>query len=62
MVITFRILIYIFLEFVKLIELALGQIVGIVEDERCTSLLAILKSKLHNMLLTHLPLIVHMLA
>jgi hypothetical protein len=60
--ITFRILVYSFLEFVKLIELAMVQIVGSVEDKRCFSMLAILKSKLQNVFTTHLPLVVHMFA
>ncbi len=35
---------------------------GSVEDERCFSTLAFMKSKLHNRLTTHLPLVVRMFA
>jgi hypothetical protein len=62
LVIKFQILVYSFPEFVKLIELAMVQIVGNVEDERCFSMLAIIKSKLHKMFTTHLPLVVHIFA
>ncbi len=46
-----------FLEYVKLVELAMVQIVGSMEDERCFSTLAFMKSKLQNRLTTHLPLV-----
>jgi hypothetical protein len=62
LMITFWKLDYSFPKFVKLIELAMVQIIGSVEDGRCFSMLAILISKLHNMFITHLPLVVHMFA
>ncbi len=46
----------------KLAKLAMVQIVGSVEDEKCFSTLAFLKSKLWNKLTTHLPLVVRMFA
>jgi hypothetical protein len=45
-----------------LAEIAMVQIVGSVEDEHCFSMLAFMKSKLHNRLTTHLPLVVRMFA
>jgi hypothetical protein len=62
LVTTFRILFSSFLEYVKLVELAMVQIIGNVEDERCLSTLAFMKSKLHNKFTTHLPIVVRMLA
>jgi hypothetical protein len=62
LVTTFWILVYKFPKYVKLVELAMVQIVGSVEDERCFFTLAFMKSKLCNMLITHLPLVVHMFA
>jgi hypothetical protein len=38
------------------------HIIGSVEDEKCLSTLAFMKSKLHNRLTTHLPIVVHMFA
>jgi hypothetical protein len=38
------------------------QVIGNVEDESCFSTLAFMKSKLHNILTTHLPLVVRMFA
>ncbi len=46
----------------KLVELAMVQIVDSVEDERCFFTLAFMKSKLRNRLITHLPLVVCMFA
>jgi hypothetical protein len=51
-----------FPEYVKLVELAMVQIIGSMEDERCFSTLAFMKSKLQNRLTTHLPLVVRMFA
>ncbi len=45
----------------KLVELAMVQIVGNVENERCFFMLAFMKSKLYNKLTTHLPLVAHTL-
>jgi hypothetical protein len=42
--------------------MAMVQIVGSVEDECCFSTLAFMKSKLYNMLITHLPLVIRMFA
>jgi hypothetical protein len=38
------------------------HIIGSVEDEKCLSTLTFMKSKLHNWLTTHLPIVVHMFA
>ncbi len=46
----------------KLVELAMVQIVISMEDEKCFSTLVVMKSKFHNSFITHLPLIVHMFA
>jgi hypothetical protein len=62
LVITSRILVSIFPKYVKLTKLAMVQIINIMEDERCFSTLAFMKSKVHNKLITHLPIVVHMLA
>jgi hypothetical protein len=62
LVTTFRILFSSFFEYVKLAKLAMVQIIGSVVDERCLSTLIFMKQKLHNMLTTHLPIIVHMFA
>jgi hypothetical protein len=43
-------------------ELAMVHIIGSVEDEKCLSTLAFMKSKLHNWLTTHLPIVMHMFA
>jgi hypothetical protein len=51
-----------FLEYVKLVEMAMVQIVGNVKDRRNFFTLAFMKSNLCNMLTTHLPLVVRMLA
>jgi len=51
---------YNFPEYVKLVEMAMVQIMGSVEDECCFSMLAFMKSKLHNRLITHLHLVVKM--
>jgi hypothetical protein len=62
LVTTFRILVYNFPKYVKLTELAMVQIVGSVEDERCFFTLAFMKSELCNMFITHSPLVVLMFA
>jgi hypothetical protein len=41
----------------KLVELAMVQLVSIVEDERYFSILAFMKSKFHNSFNTHLPFV-----
>jgi hypothetical protein len=56
------VLVYSFPKYVKLAEMAMVQIVGSVEDERCFSTFAFMKSKLRNRLTTHLPLVVWMFA
>jgi hypothetical protein len=62
LVTTSRILIYNFPKYVKLTKMAMVQIVGSVEDEHCFSTLVFMKSKLHNMLTTHLPFVVQIFA
>jgi hypothetical protein len=42
--------------------MAIVQVVGNVKDECCFYMLAFMKSKLHNRLITHLPLVVWMFA
>jgi hypothetical protein len=61
LVTTSRILVSNFLEYVKLVKLTMVQIVYNVEDERCFSTLAFMKSKLYNILTIHLPIVVCML-
>ncbi len=46
----------------KLVELAIVQIIGNVEDEICFSTLTFMKSKLCNRFIIHLPIVVHMFA
>ncbi len=62
LVVAFRVFVWNFPKYVKLAEMAMVQIVGSVEDERCLSTLAFMKSKLCNRLITHLPLVVKMFA
>jgi hypothetical protein len=62
LVTTSQVLSFNFPKYVKLIELAMVQIVGNVEDERCFFTLTFMKSKLWNWLSTHLPLVVCMFA
>jgi hypothetical protein len=61
LVTTSWILVSSFLEYVKLVKLTMVQIVYNVEDERCFSTLAFMKSKLYDMLTIHLPIVVCML-
>jgi len=49
-----------FPEYFRLAEIAIVQVLGSVEDERCFSSLAFLKNKLRNSLDTHLELVVGM--
>ncbi len=58
LVTTFRILITIFPQYVKLVEFVMVQVVGSVEDDKCLSILAFMKFKLCNGLRTHLQLVV----
>ncbi len=44
-----------FLKYVKLVKLAMVQVVGRVEDERCSSTLTLMKFKFNNRLTIHLP-------
>jgi hypothetical protein len=44
----------------KLIELAIVQVIGNVEDERTLSTLSLIKSKLWNQLVGHLNIAIHM--
>jgi hypothetical protein len=60
LVTTSRVLSTSFPKYVKLAELVMVYIIGSVEDERFFFTLAFMKSKLHNKLTTHLPLVVHM--
>ncbi len=49
-------------EFMKVVELAMAQIMGFVEDERTFSTLTFMKSILQNRLCEHLDLVVRMFA
>jgi len=49
-----------FVEYVKLVEIAMVQVLGNVKDEWCFSSLALCKSKLRNWLTTNLGLVVKM--
>jgi hypothetical protein len=55
LVITFQILLSSFPMYVKLIKLTMAYVVSNMEDERCFSTLAFIKSKRHNRVTTHLP-------
>jgi len=57
LVMTFWVLVSIFPKYVNLAKLTMVQIVGNMEDERCFSILAFIKSKFHNRLITHLPFV-----
>jgi len=59
---TIWILVSSFLEYVKLVELIMVQILSSVEDERCFSTMVFMKLKLHNRFTTHLLIIVRMFA
>jgi D-arabinose 5-phosphate isomerase GutQ len=59
---TSWVLICSFLKYVKLAKMAIVQIVSSVKDERCFSMLAFMKSKICNKLITHLPLVFWMFA
>jgi hypothetical protein len=60
LVTSFQILVSSFLKYVKSAELAMVQIISNMEDEKCFSTLAFMKSKLRNKLTTHLPIVVRM--
>jgi hypothetical protein len=45
------------LEYIKLVELIIVQVIGLVEDYICFSTLTFMKTKLRNILTTHLELI-----
>jgi hypothetical protein len=62
LVITSQILVSNFLKYMKLAELAMVHIIGSVENERCLSTLAFMKSKFHNKLTIHFPIVVCMFA
>ncbi len=62
LVTTSRLLVSNFPEYIKLAELAMVQIISNMEDEKCFSTLTFMKSKLHNKLITHLPIVVCMFA
>ncbi len=57
---TSHILITSFPKYSKWVKLAMVQVVGSVEDERCLFILVFMKSKLHHRLTTHLLLVVQM--
>ncbi len=57
---TSKLFAYSFLEYFKLVEIAMVQVIGSVEDERCFISLAFGKSKLCNRLTTNLGLVVKM--
>ncbi len=47
-------------EYIKLVELAVVQVIGLVEDEWCFSTFTSMKTKLNNRLTKHLELIILM--
>jgi hypothetical protein len=49
-----------FLEFLKLVEIAMVHVLGFVEDEHCFSFASFLKTKLCNCLDPHLELVIAM--
>ncbi len=51
-----------FFEYVKLVKLAIVEIICNVENERCFSTLAFMKFKLWNRFITHLSIVMHMFA
>jgi hypothetical protein len=50
------------LEFIKLAEIAIVQIIGLVEDECTLNTLSFMKPKFKNRLTNHLDLVIHMLS
>jgi len=48
------------LEYIKLVELVVVQVIGSIEDECCSSMLTFTKNKLQNQLTMHLELVIHM--
>jgi hypothetical protein len=51
---------HVFLEYFKLVNMALTLVLGFVEDERTFSIVGFVKGKLQNKLVKHLPLYVKM--
>ncbi len=47
-------------EYIKVVEIAMVQVLGLIEDERIFNNLVFMKTKLHKRLTTHLDLCVHM--
>jgi hypothetical protein len=50
------------LEYFKVIDIVIAQMIGSMEDERCFSTLAFTRSKLRNKFNDHLDLVVYMFA
>ncbi len=48
------------LEYIKLIELVVVQVIGLVENEQCFPNLIFMKTKLRNQLTVNLELVIHM--
>jgi hypothetical protein len=48
------------LEYIKLVELVVVQMIGSIEDEQCFFTLTFMKTKLKNLLMKHLELIIVM--
>jgi hypothetical protein len=57
LVTEFHMLVCSFSKYVKLIKLIMMLVVGSVENEKCFFTLIFMKSKLHNMLIAHLSLV-----
>jgi hypothetical protein len=55
-----QLLFHYFLEFLKLVEIAMVHVLGFVEDKHWSSYVSFLKTKLHNCLDPHLELVVVM--
>lgn len=47
-------------KYIKIVEITILQIIGLVEDELCFNAFNFMKTKLRNKLMTHLDLVVHM--
>ncbi len=50
------------LEYFKVVDIVIAQMIGSIEDERCFSTLAFTRSKLRNKFNDHLDLVVYMFA
>jgi len=47
-------------KYIKMVEIAVVQVIGSMEDEWCFSMFSFMKTKLRNQLTTHLDVVIHM--